>query len=252
MPTISAMVNTYNEEKNIADCLESLAWVDELVVVDSGSTDLTMEIARSYAHKVISVSPGNFSDIRNEGLKHLTGEWVIVIDADERVTEELQREIKNSIAAESKQVGFQIPRKNFFMRQWIKYCGWYPDYVLRLFRNSREHVFSGLVHEAVLLKGEIGIMEQPLIHYTYNGLEQYLNKFNRYTTLSAEMICNKGRKINLTHLIIRPPLEFIKMFFLKRGFLDGLYGFIISYMSSMYVFVKFAKAWLKQKKQVSR
>ena len=248
MQTLSAMINTYNEEKNIADCLKCLHWVDEVVVVDSGSTDKTLEIVQHYAHKVISVPPGNFAHIRNAGLKHLTSDWVLIVDADERITPELQAEIQNIVINKHTEIGFRIPRKNLFMKRWIKHCGWYPDYVLRLFRNHPQHTFSGLVHESVVLKGQVGTCSQPMIHYTYNGLEQYITKFNRYTTLAAEMIENKGRRVTIMHLIIRPPLEFIKMFFLKRGFLDGIDGFIISSLSSMYIFVKFTKAWLKQQK----
>lgn len=246
MQTISAMINTYNEEKNIIDCLKALQWVDEIVVVDSGSTDQTVEMARQYAHKVVSVSPGDFSQIRNEGLQYITGDWVLIVDADERITKELQAEIKKTLIENPMEVGFFIPRKNFFMEYWIKNCGWYPDYVLRLFKNSPQHQFSGRVHESVILQGKTSKLSNPLIHYTYESLEQYLTKFNRYTTLAAKMMEEKGRKANVMHLLVRPPLEFIKMFIGKAGFKDGIYGLMIAYMSSMYIFVKFAKLWLRQ------
>jgi glycosyltransferase involved in cell wall biosynthesis len=248
MQTISAMINTYNEEKNITDCLKSLQWVDELVVVDSGSTDKTVQIAHQYAHKVVSVPSGDFSEIRNGGLQYLTSDWVLIVDADERVTVDLQAEIQNIITGNPIEVGFSIPRKNLFMGYWIRNCGWYPDYVLRLFRNSPQHRFSGRVHESVILNGKTNKLSNPLIHYTYESLEQYLNKFNRYTTLAAEMMYEKGRKANLIHLCIRPQLEFIKMFIFKAGFKDGIYGLVVAYMSSMYVFVKFAKLWLRQQR----
>lgn len=247
---IAAMVSTFNEEANIEECLETLKWVDELVLVDSGSQDKTLDIAKRYNPKVVFTPPGNSAEFRNVGLDVITSDWVLIVDADERVSGELRQEIQQIIDGNPAAIGYYLPRKNLFMRKWIRHCGWYPDYILRLFRNCPEHRFSGLVHESIKLAGKAGHLKNPLTHYTYSGLEQYLNKFNRYTTLSAEMIYERGRKITLFHLVIRPPLEFVKMFIVKRGFLDGIYGLIISTMSSMYVFVKFAKAWLKQQCKV--
>lgn len=247
---IAAMVSTFNEESNIEACLETLNWVDELVLVDSGSKDRTLDIAQKYNPKVTFTPPGNSAEFRNVGLDIIESDWILIVDADERVSSELRDEIQQIVAGNHQELGYYLPRKNLFMRKWIRHCGWYPDYILRLFRNCPEHRFSGLVHESIQLSGKAGYLKNPLIHYTYSGLEQYLNKFNRYTTLSAEMIYERGRRINLFHLIFRPPLEFIKMFILKRGFLDGIHGLIISMMSSMYIFVKFAKAWLKQQSKV--
>lgn len=245
--SISAMVNTCNEEKNIAACLQTLQWVDQLVVVDSGSTDNTVALAQRYAHEVVTIPQGDFAAIRNAGLEHLTGDWVVVVDADERVTPELRAEIQRRIAANPVESGFFIPRRNMFNGHVIVTCGWYPDYVLRLFRNSPHHRFSGRVHERVQLDGATGKLTHPFVHNTYESLEHYLHKFNRYTTLAAEMMYEKGRRTNLLHLLFRPPLEFVSNYVLKGGFRDGIYGLIISYMSSAYIFTKFAKLWLMQR-----
>lgn len=244
MNKLSVMVNTYNEERNIEECLKGLTWADELVVVDSGSTDSTVAIANKYAHQVITIEPGDFATIRNAGLEHLTGDWVLIVDADERVTTPLREEIEKHIQSQTGYTGFMVPRKNLFMGHWIRYGGWYPDYVLRLFRNNRQHRFVGKVHEKVSLSGNITKLKEPLVHYTYIGLEQYINKLNRYTTLSAQMMEEQGRRCTFFQLLIRPALEFLKIYFFKTGFRDGIYGFLIAYMSSTYIFVKFAKLWL--------
>lgn len=248
MYKISAMINTFNEEQNIEACLQSLRWVDELVVVDSGSTDGTVALAEQYADKVVAVAPGDFSAMRNAGLAQVTGEWVLVIDADERVSEELRQEILRTLAEPSVYTGFLMPRKNMFRQHWVRYGGWYPDYVLRLFRNDPQHRFIGKVHERVSLSGAVGRLQEPLTHYTYVGLEQYINKLNKYTTLSAQMMEEKGRRSTLVQMLFRPGLEFLKVYLLKAGFRDGIYGFIIAYMSSVYIFVKFAKLWLRQQR----
>lgn len=243
---IAVLINTLNEEKNISGCLERLQWVDEIVVADSGSTDKTVEIAKQHSAQVVHVHPGNFSEIRNAGLKHITSEWVLVVDADEWVTPQLQEEIQLILSTNSDNMGFYIPRKNYFMGRWIRSCGWYPDYVLRLFRNKNEHIYEGKVHESIRITGKIGHLKSPLKHNSYVSLEQYLTKFNLYTTLAAQTMIQKKRKIGIIHLLFRPIIEFIKMYFLKRGFTDGVYGLIIAYLSAMYIFVKFSKAWLMQ------
>jgi len=245
MAKLSAMVNTYNEAKNIEDCLRSLSWVDELAVVDSGSTDGTPELAAKYADKVISIKKGNFSEMRNAGLKHLSGDWVLIVDADERVTPELAREIQNVLALSPEEAYFKIPRRNYFLGKWIKHCGWYPDINVRLFRNLNGISFVKAVHERLNISGKCGHLNNLLIHYTYSSIEQFVDKSNLYSTLAAEAEFDAKKKVRFYHLLIRPLVHFNKLYILRRGYLDGRYGFILACLDSIRVFLRTAKLWVK-------
>jgi len=244
--TISALIITCNEEKNIKDCLDSIKWCDEIVVVDSYSKDKTVEICRQYTEKVFQREFDNFAAQRNYALEKVTGDWVLVVDADERVTKELKDEIKEVISTNNFIQAYKIPRKNYFLGKWIKYCGWYPDYVLRLFRNNGVS-YSGLVHELPDIKGQIYHLKNSLIHYTYDNLEHYLQKINQYTSLAAEDMHQKGKDKCLIYILIRPLLEFLKKYIFKKGFLLGRQGLFLSIISSYYQFIKYIKLWEKNK-----
>jgi glycosyltransferase involved in cell wall biosynthesis len=241
MEQLSALVLTYNEEDNIGDCLASINWIDRIVVVDSYSDDQTKEICQRY--KNVDFYENDFNDFasqRNFGLEKIKTAWVLVVDADERVTDDLKNEIiktLNNPLAE----GYEISRKNYFLGKWIKYCGWYPDYTLRLFKCN--YRYSGLVHESPQINGEISQMENDFIHYTYKDLESYVAKMNQYTTLDAEKKYIDGKNIGVTYILIRPILEFIKMYILKKGFLLGGQGIILSILSVYYQFLKNVKLW---------
>lgn len=241
LSSVATLVLTYNEEDNIKDCLESINWVDEIVVVDSYSEDKTVAIAQEYTDKIFRRKFDNFAAQRNYGLGQIKSEWVLVVDADERVTpelkEEIQQELKNPRAE-----GYKIPRRNYFLGKWIKYCGWYPDYTLRLFRVVSNN-YRGLVHEGVKIKGNVVQLTSPFIHYTYKDLNHYLKKINQYTTLDAEKKYRAGKKKGLLYIIVRPVIEFIDKFVLRRGFLLGVQGFILSILSSYYQFLKYVKLW---------
>jgi len=252
MAKLSAMVNTYNEAGNIEDCLQSLSWVDELVVVDSESTDGTPELAAKYADKVIPIKRGAFGEMRNAGLKHLSGDWILIVDADERVTPELAQEIQKVINSSLKEICWKIPFKNHFMGKWVKVCNWYPDYHIRLFRNLEGVSFSNAVHERLNLVGEIGYLTNPIMHYTYSSLEHFIGKSNFYTSLAAENSFKENKKVRLYHLAVRPIAHFYKLYFLKRGFLDGSHGFILSCLYSIYVFLRTAKLWVKYQQESGR
>ncbi|ACL70635.1 glycosyltransferase family 2 protein [Halothermothrix orenii] len=245
--SIGALVLTYNEEDNIKDCLESIKWVDEIVVVDSYSDDDTIDICKEYTDKVYARKFDNFSSQRNFGLGKLKTDWVLVVDADERVTPELKEEIYGALQS-GPFLAYQVPRKNYFLGRWIKYCGWYPDYTLRLFKVSEgDYKFSGKVHEDVRVNGKVGILKNPLVHLTYRDLSSYIKKMDLYSTLWAEEKFKKGKEVGLLYILLRPPVEFIKKYFLKRGFLSGSEGFILSIVSSYYVFLKYAKLWEQNK-----
>ena len=243
MRDIGALVLTYNEAENISDCLASLEWVTELVVIDSYSDDNTLDKARKYTDRIYQREFDDFASQRNFGLEKLSTDWVLVVDADERVTPELKSEIQR-VLHEPQAEGYEIPRKNYFLGRWIKYCGWYPDYTLRLFKREN-NCYSGLVHEGLDLEGEVKRLDNPLIHYTYRDLEHYLAKINHYTSLDAQKKYQAGTERGLLYILLRPVVEFIKKYFLKKGFLLGAQGLILSVLSSYYQFLKYAKLWEK-------
>lgn len=241
MADLTALVLTYNEEKNIAGCLSSLDWVKNIIIIDSFSTDQTKEICLSYNNvQFYQHEFNNFAEQRNFGLKKLKTDWVLVVDADERVTEALQLEITKTLKSPAAPA-YKIPRKNYFLGKWIKYCGWYPDYSIRLFKSS--YHYQGLVHESPIIKEPILALQNDFIHYTYSDLASYLAKINQYTTLDAAKKFARNKKIGPLYLLLRPILEFIKKFILKKGFLLGSQGLILSVLSAYYQFLKAAKLW---------
>ena len=242
MPRLSAIVITRNEERQIQECLESIHWVDEIIVVDSGSTDRTVELALEHATRVIETTWQGYAKTKALALAETTSEWVLWIDTDERVTLELGAEIRQAIE-DVGIAGYYVARKTIFLGRWIRHCGWYPDYVCRLFRRDRARFNEALVHEAVEVDGQVEYLEYPLIHHTDPTLEHYLNKFNVYTSLAAKQLNEKGKRFHLFDLLLRPPFTFVKMYIIKLGFLDGIQGLILCVLSSCYVFTKYAKLW---------
>lgn len=243
---LSAIVITYNEEQNIGACIESLKWCDELIVVDSNSTDNTVEIARGLNAKVSIVENQTYGEKRNTGIDMASGEWILWIDADERITPELQKEITEVISGDKQPFeAYLINRKSFFINKFIKHCGWYPDFTLRLFRRSSGIRFNTLlVHESAVYNGEKGRLKNDILHYTDRDFEHYIKKLNNYTTLSARELFNKGRKAGFFDIIFRPAFTFFKMYFLKLGILDGFMGLVLCTLSSVHVCVKYSKLYL--------
>lgn len=194
MSTIAAVVLTFNEEKNIGDCLESVKWTDEIVLVDSFSTDRTIEIAGRYVAKVFQKKWAGFAKDKDFGIEKASSEWIILLDSDERVTEELRREIERTIDQDTSCAGYFIPRKNYFSDKWIKHCGWYPNYMLRLFKRDKGRHDDREVHERVIVDDKLGYLKEPLIHYSYESVSDYRKRFDRYTSLEAqEMVKNNAR-----------------------------------------------------------
>jgi glycosyltransferase involved in cell wall biosynthesis len=244
MGTLSVIVITRNEENNLKDCLGSVRWADEIVVVDSGSEDRTVEIAHQYTQKVYMRPWEGYAAAKNFALQQCSCKWVLWLDADERLTENLAIEIQAVIANEDTlPVAFEFPRKAFFLGRWIKHCGWYPGYVVRLFQREVGAFSLSKVHERLDVKGPIGRLQHDLLHYTDPNLWHYFDKFNRYTTLAAEGLTEERARFRLSQLTVRPFWVFVRMYVIKRGFLDGLEGFILSVLSSCYVFTKYAKLW---------
>jgi glycosyltransferase involved in cell wall biosynthesis len=241
MPDLSAVIITKNEEANIARCLDSIKFADELILVDSESIDRTVEIAKSYGARIIHHTWNGYGPAKREGVNAATCRWVLSLDADEALSPELADEIKEVITAEKEYAGYYLKRKTMFLGRWIYHCGWYPDYVLRLFLKSKGNFNDALIHEEVILDEPAGHLKGEILHYCYRDLEQYFEKSNRYTTLGAEDAYNKGKRAVLTDFILKPPASFIKHYIIKQGFRDGLEGFILSVLSAQAVFTKYAK-----------
>jgi lipopolysaccharide heptosyltransferase II len=232
--SISAVVVTFNEEKNIKRCLDSIKFCSEIIIVDSGSTDKTLHIARKYGARIFLKKFTDFSDIKNYGILKAKNNWILSLDADEELTTQSQEKIKKVIKDDYD--GFYIKRVNYFLGKPIKHGGWGDDFQLRLFKRDKG-LFNGAVHESIKIKGKIGYIKEPILHYSYNDSKSYFEKMNRYTTLQAE----KPKVFLFLKLIFSPFFKFFKMFFIKSGFLDGFHGFILAIYSAFSEFVKISK-----------
>ena len=241
MKKLSVVIITRNEEVNLPRCLESVKWADEIVIVDSASTDRTLEIAREYGARIFSPEWRGFGPAKQEGVERAEGEWILSVDADEVVVPELAHEIREATENSADIAGYYVPRRTQFLGRWIYHCGWYPDPVLRLFRKANGSFNDSVVHEKVELNGKVARLQHDLLHYSYRSLDSYFDKFNRYTTLAAVEAHRRGRCSGVNRIVFKPLACFIKHYVLKRGFLDGLEGLIISVLSSCYVMVKYAK-----------
>lgn len=243
MSKISCIIITRNEARNIRRCLESISWAGEIVVVDSGSTDETKKIASEFTDKIFDLKWEGFGPAKEFARNQATGDWVLSVDADEKVSEMLREEILRTIGSENPLDGYLIPRRSNFLGKWIRYGGWYPDLVLRLFRKEKGEFTGKLVHEKVMVSGPTGRLTNDLLHYTDPDFEHYLKKLNRYTSLDAHQLLEAGRESGLADITLRPPILFFKMFILKAGFLDGINGFILAAASAFHVFSKYVKLW---------
>jgi glycosyltransferase involved in cell wall biosynthesis len=241
MTSLSVVVITLNEEKNIREALNSASFADEVVVLDSFSTDGTPEICRGFTDKVFQEEWRGFSGQKQRAVDLAENDWVFILDADERITPGLAEEIKRLMEAGPDRPGYFCPRRNHFMGREIRHGGWYPDYSVRLFDRRRGRFKERAVHEAVKLDGEAGYLKNPMLHFTYDSVSDYLRRMDKYSALAAEELRKGGRKAGIADLFLRPHGTFLKMFFLKRGFLDGIYGFLLAGLYSFYVFSKYAK-----------
>ncbi|MDZ4723063.1 MAG: glycosyltransferase family 2 protein [candidate division Zixibacteria bacterium] len=237
---LSVVIITKNEEKNLERALRSVSWADEIVVVDSKSEDNTLSIARRFNAKIVSIEWSGFGHAKGEGVREAKGNWILSLDADEEVTVELMKEIQQTLQSPEHR-GYMIPRRTSFLGRWIYHCGWYPDPVLRLFEKQYGTFTDSAVHEKVEVSGKVGRLKSDLLHYSYPTLESYFIKFNRYTTLGAQEAFRQGGRGTVYDIVMRPIACFVKHYLIRRGFLDGTEGFIISVFSSCYVLAKYAK-----------
>lgn len=282
MSKLSAIVIVHNGEHDIADCLRSLAWVDEIIIVDDESTDRTVAIAAQYTNKIFHSCGKGFADNQNFAADQTTGDWILHLDADERVIPELEAEIKEVIASPEAADGYYIPRRTFWLGRWIKHGGWYPDYALRLFRKSKARCV-GIIHEHVVVSGSEGRLENPMLHYSYPSVQAHVERMVlRYAVLETrEAVAQNVRiyalfpvkpfmifisrflhgpktglafrmlykeliknRIEIAWLIPFMPLfRFLYCYVFQFGFLDGIPGFWIASLSGCYEAVRYAKLW---------
>jgi glycosyltransferase involved in cell wall biosynthesis len=243
MQPVSATLITYNEEPNIEEALQSLSWADEIVVVDSGSHDATLEICRRFTDRVIHRDWTGYVDQKNFAVKQAKHDWIFSLDADERPSPELRAEICELAMKGFCRPGYYIPRVAFFMERWIRHGDWYPDYQLRLFDRNCGKWEGGRVHESVKTSEKTGFLHGEIHHFTYRSLSEYLARLDTYSGLAAYDYHQQGRSATLLKLLGNPAAAFIKAYLLKRGFLDGTPGFAIAVMGAVSVFFKYAKLY---------
>jgi glycosyltransferase involved in cell wall biosynthesis len=245
-PRVSVTVVTWNEEERLRRCLESVAWADEIVVVDAGSEDKTVEIARGFTDHVLVRPWDGFAPQKNFAVERATGEWVLSLDADEEVSPELAEEIRRVIAAPSAE-GYAMPRRNIFWGRWVRHGLLYPDWQLRLFRRGHGRFVERQVHESVEVDGRVERLTSALVHRSYRDVADFIARTNRYTTLAAEDWVRRGRPIRRIDFIFRPAGRFLSMYVVHAGFLDGWRGFLLAVLYAYYVFVRSAKVWERVK-----
>jgi len=246
-PKISIVIITLNEEKNIRDCLESVRWADEIIVVDAMSTDKTVEIAREYANKIYERVWEGYSSTRNFGLSQTRGEWVLFLDADERISEILALEIQQ-VVKENNTVfrGYHMPRQSYYLGRWIRFGEWNPDLKLRLGRRDNV-IWVGKIHERILINGRHSFLKHSILHYPYRDIGHHYEKFKRYSSLFAEEALEKGQRSSLSKIILKPSLRFFRGYFIRQGFRDGFPGFVIAAMQAYENFLRYTKLWKLEK-----
>jgi glycosyltransferase involved in cell wall biosynthesis len=238
---ISAAIITLNEERNLPRAFDSLDCVDEIVVVDCGSTDSTREIACAHGARVIENPWPGYAAQKNFAAAQASHDWVLSIDADEALSEPLSAEIMRIKREGARAAGYRFPRRAQYLGRWILHSGWYPDYKLRLYDRRRGAWQGEYVHESVRVEGPVETLRADLLHYTCDSLGQHLRTLDRYTTLAAAQLRARGCRAGLLRLLFAPPWTFLKTYVLRQGFRDGYQGFLISVLAAWYVFLKWAK-----------
>jgi len=242
---ISATIIVRNEEHNIAAVCESVAWADEIVIVDSDSTDRTIEIARKYTDKIFNREFRGYQDKHEFADAQATGDWILWIDADERVTPELRSAIETLRKAidEDRADGYKIKRKTEYLGQWIKHSGWYPDYQMRLYRKEKSFWAGVAPHQTARVNGRVDRLGGELLHYTKRDLSEHHRVTDSYATLGAEYLADSGEKSGAVQILFRPIAAFFRSYLFKQGFRDGVPGLIIAGFTAYGVFLKYAKVW---------
>ena len=241
---LSVIVITKDEAGSIRPCLESVSWADEIVVVDSGSSDDTAAICREYTDKVTVTDWPGFGPQKNRALDAARGEWVLSLDADERVSPELRAAIEAAMADPGAAAAFRMPRSSSYCGRFMRHGGWWPDYVTRLFRRGRARFSDDLVHERLVVDGEVGSLSSPLLHEAFRDPEEVLQKVNAYSSAGARMMAQRGRKATLAGAVARGLWSFLRSYVLRAGFLDGREGFMLAVSNAEGTYYRYLKLML--------
>lgn len=253
MAKISACIISFNEEKKIEDCLKSLQGiVDEIVLVDSNSTDNTVEIARKYADKVILQDFLGYIEQKNFALEQAGNDWILSLDCDERLSPELQKSILAIKDHIDQADAWKMPRKTFYVYRWLNHC-WYPDLKIRLFNKNTAHWGGTNPHDHIITEGDnIRRLDGDIHHYSFDSISDHLKTIDKFTEIGAEELIRKNRTFNIFSPVTHGSWLFFKIYFLKRGFLDGYAGFLVATLSFMHVFIKYSKAYIMKKQLTER
>jgi glycosyltransferase involved in cell wall biosynthesis len=240
---ISATVITLDEERHIAAALESLSWADEIVVVDSGSSDRTLEIARGYTDRVIVADWPGYAAQKNRAAGEASHDWIFSLDADERVTPELAASIARARERESSSEGYRVARRAWYIDRWVRHSGWYPDWQVRLYNRRRARFEGDWVHESVRVQGAAPALEGDLLHYTIDSLSDHHRRIDQYTSLAADALLARGARSSLARAVVQPVAAFARTYVLRQGFRDGAPGLAIAGFAAYYVFLRQMKLW---------
>jgi glycosyltransferase involved in cell wall biosynthesis len=237
-PKISATVITKDEEVNIAGCLQSLAWTDEIIVLDSGSNDKTVEIAKTYTDKVFVETWRGQGRQKNRAVELAAGPWIVSLDADERISPELAREIRRAIG-DDVQAAFAVRRKNMYQGKWIRHCGWWPDWVKRVFKKNDAHFSTDAIHDSLQTAGSVKRLKNPILHYSFNSPEDFLTRTCSYAHHQAIEMHRNGRRASAWTAISHAVFAFLHTYITRLGFLDGTAGVLISVSNFVGVFYRY-------------
>lgn len=246
--SLSVIVITHNEAHAIRACLESVVWADEIIVVDSGSTDNTVAICREFTPLVYVHDWPGFGNQKNRALGYASKDWVLSLDADECISPELRDEIQAAMAAPGINSAFKMPRLSSFCGRFMRHSGWYPDYVLRLFKRDQGKFTDAQVHEVVQVLGKTSKLSQHILHYSYRNFEDVLHKLNNYSTAAATMMQQRGRHGGLAKAVLHGFWSFIRTYFLRAGFLDGREGFMLAVLNAEHSYYRYLKLGLRERK----
>jgi glycosyltransferase involved in cell wall biosynthesis len=246
VPNVSVTIITLNEADHIAAAIDSASWADEIIVVDSGSTDGTLDLARAKGATVTTRPWSGYVDQKNYAAGLARHEWIFSLDADERIPAPLATEIRELLATEPSLRGYRVPRVTFHLGRWMRTTDFYPDFQTRLYDRRAARWRGRHVHESVAVDGAVGRLKNELQHYSYRDLRDQLERINQYSMLAARQMHEAGRRANALDLILHPPAAFLRNYVLRRGFLDGKAGLTVSVMNAYSVFLKFAKLWEMQ------
>jgi glycosyltransferase involved in cell wall biosynthesis len=239
---ITATIITLNEERNIARAIESLRCADEILIVDSGSVDRTVELANNLGARVIEANWRGYSGQKNWAAEQASHDWILSLDADEALSEGLESEVLALKKSGAEFRAYTMPRLARYLGKWILHSGWYPDRKVRLYHRAGARFVGDFVHESVQVQGPVGKLQNNILHFTCESLSEHVKTVDRYTTLAAQELAARRVQISSSRLIVDPAWTFVRTFFLQRGFLDGAEGLMIAYMAAFYTFLKYSKA----------